>query len=125
VRAKISPEKASGQTWLAIHKAAHEIGIQSNATMLYGHLETYRHRVQHMEAIRNLQDETHGFNCFIPLKFRAANNPMSYLGEVNLVEDLRNYAVSRIFMDNIKHLKAYWPMLGVQNTRLATHFGVD
>lgn len=125
VRAKICPEKASGQTWLAIHKAAHEIGIQSNATMLYGHLETYRHRVQHMEAIRNLQDETHGFNCFIPLKFRAANNPMSYLGEVNLIEDLRNYAVSRIFMDNIKHLKAYWPMLGVQNTRLAIHFGVD
>lgn len=125
VRAKICPDKASGEAWLAIHKAAHEAGIQSNATMLYGHIESYRHRVLHMEAIRNLQDETHGFNCFIPLKFRAANNPMGYLGEVNLVEDLRNFAVSRIFMDNIKHLKAYWPMLGLQNTRLAIHFGAD
>jgi len=125
VRAKICPDKASGETWLAIHKAAHQNGIQSNATMLYGHIESYKHRVQHMEAIRNLQDETHGFNCFIPLKFRSANNPMGYLGEVNLTEDLRNFAVSRIFMDNIKHLKAYWPMLGIQNTRLAIHFGAD
>ena len=125
VRAKICPDKASGEVWLAIHKAAHQNGIQSNATMLYGHIESYKHRVQHMEAIRNLQDETHGFNCFIPLKFRSANNPMGYLGEVNLTEDLRNFAVSRIFMDNIKHLKAYWPMLGIQNTRLAIHFGAD
>lgn len=125
LRAKICPDKASGKTWLAIHKAAHQIGIHSNATILYGHIESYKHRVQHMEAIRNLQDETHGFNCFIPLKFRSANNPMGYLGEVNLTEDLRNFAVSRIFMDNIKHLKAYWPMLGIQNTRLAIHFGAD
>jgi aminodeoxyfutalosine synthase len=125
VRAKICPDKASGDAWLAIHKAAHENGIQSNATMLYGHIESYKHRVQHMEAIRKLQDETHGFNCFIPLKFRAANNPMGYLGEVNLVEDLRNFAVSRIYMDNIRHLKAYWPMLGIQNTKMAINFGVD
>ncbi|QKG80783.1 aminofutalosine synthase MqnE [Tenuifilum thalassicum] len=125
VRAKICPEKASGDAWLAIHKAAHENGIQSNATMLYGHIESYKHRVQHMEAIRKLQDETHGFNCFIPLKFRAANNPMGYLGEVNMVEDLRNFAVSRIYMDNIRHLKAYWPMLGIQNTKMAINFGVD
>lgn len=125
VRAKICPDKASGEAWLAIHRAAHRLGIHSNATMLYGHIESYKHRVQHMETIRKLQDETHGFNCFIPLKFRAANNPMGYLGEVNLVEDLRNFAVARIFMDNIKHLKAYWPMLGIQNTRLAINFGVD
>lgn len=125
VRTKICPDKASGEAWLAVHKAAHQNGIQSNATMLYGHIENYKHRVQHMEAIRNLQDETHGFNCFIPLKFRSANNPMGHLGEVNLVDDLRNFAVSRIFMDNIKHLKAYWPMLGLQNTRLAIHFGAD
>lgn len=125
VRAKICPDKASGDVWLAIHRSAHQLGIYSNATMLYGHIESYKHRVQHMDAIRKLQDETHGFNCFIPLKFRAANNPMGYLGEVNLVEDLRNFAVARIFMDNIKHLKAYWPMLGIQNTRLAINFGVD
>lgn len=125
IRAKICPDKASGEIWLEIHRAAHGLGIQSNATMLYGHIESYSHRVEHMDAIRKLQDETHGFNCFIPLKFRAANNPLGFLGEVNLVEDLRNFAVSRIYMDNIKHLKAYWPMLGLQNTRLAIHFGAD
>ncbi len=125
IRAKICPDKASGEAWLTIHRAAHKAGIQSNATMLYGHIENYRHRVEHLSAIRALQDETHGFNCFIPLKFRAANNPMGYLGEVNLVEDFRNFAVCRIFLDNIKHLKAYWPMLGIQNTQLAINFGVD
>lgn len=125
VREKISHDKASGESWLAIHEAAHLEGIFSNATMLYGHIESYRHRVEHMDAIRGLQDRTSGFNCFIPLKFRAANNPMGYLGEVNLTEDLRNFAVSRIFFDNINHIKAYWPMLGKENTKLALAFGVD
>lgn len=125
VRAKICPEKASAQKWLDIHSTAHQMGITSNATMLYGHIENYKDRVQHMEAIRDLQDQTHGFNCFIPLKFRAANNSLSYLGEVQLVEDLRNYAVCRIFLDNIQHIKAYWPMLGVANTKLALAFGAD
>lgn len=125
VREKISHDKASGETWLAIHEAAHQEGIYSNATMLYGHVESYRHRAEHMDAIRSLQDKTKGFNCFIPLKFRAANNPMGYLGEVSLTEDLRNFAVSRIFFDNITHIKAYWPMLGRENTKLALAFGVD
>ncbi|HPV56807.1 MAG TPA: aminofutalosine synthase MqnE, partial [Tenuifilaceae bacterium] len=125
VREKISHDKASGEAWLAIHEAAHQEGIFSNATMLYGHVESYRHRAEHMDAIRSLQDKTKGFNCFIPLKFRAANNPMGYLGEVNLTEDLRNFAVSRIFFDNIAHIKAYWPMLGKENTKLALAFGVD
>lgn len=125
VREKISHDKASGEAWLAIHEAAHQEGIYSNATMLYGHTESYRHRAEHMDAIRSLQDKTKGFNCFIPLKFRAANNPMGYLGEVNLTEDLRNFAVSRIFFDNITHIKAYWPMLGRENTKLALAFGVD
>lgn len=125
VREKISHDKASGEAWLAIHEAAHQEGIYSNATMLYGHVESYRHRAEHMDAIRSLQDKTKGFNCFIPLKFRAANNPMGYLGEVNLTEDLRNFAVSRIFFDNITHIKAYWPMLGKENTKLALAFGVD
>jgi aminodeoxyfutalosine synthase len=78
-----------------------------------------------MDAIRSLQDKTGGFNCFIPLKFRAQNNKLGYLGEVGTSEDLRNFAVSRIFFDNIQHLKAYWPMLGKQNTKLALSFGVD
>lgn len=125
VREKICVEKPNGEQWLQLHEAAHLEGIPSNATMLYGHIESYKHRVQHMEAIRNLQDRTGGFNCFIPLKFRAQNNKLSYLGEVNTVEDLRNFAVSRIFFDNINHLKAYWPMLGKQNTKLALSFGVD
>jgi aminodeoxyfutalosine synthase len=125
VREKISHDKASGEAWLAIHEAAHQEGIYSNATMLYGHVESYRHRAEHMDAIRSLQDKTKGFNCFIPLKFRSANNPMGYLGEVNLTEDLRNFAVSRIFFDNIAHIKAYWPMLGKENTKLALAFGVD
>ncbi len=125
VREKISNDKASGKSWLEIHEAAHLEGLFSNATMLYGHIESYKHRVEHMAAIRNLQDKTHGFNCFIPLKFRSENNPLSYLGEVNLTEDLRNFAVSRIFLDNITHIKAYWPMLGKENIQLAIAFGID
>ncbi len=125
VREKICSDKATGEQWLDVHEAAHLEGIPSNATMLYGHIESYKHRAQHMEAIRNLQDKTGGFNCFIPLKFRAQNNKLGYLGEVGTVEDLRNFAVSRIFFDNITHLKAYWPMLGKQNTQLALSFGVD
>lgn len=125
VREKICSDKATGKEWLDVHEAAHLEGIPSNATMLYGHIESYKHRVMHMEAIRTLQDKTRGFNCFIPLKFRAQNNKLNYLGEVGTVEDLRNFAVSRIFFDNITHLKAYWPMLGKQNTKLALSFGVD
>ena len=125
VRQKICPEKADAQKWLAVHRTAHEQGLTSNATMLYGHIESYRHRAEHMDAIRTLQDQTHGFSCFIPLKYRSANNSLSYLGEVPLIEDLRNYAVCRIFMDNVQHMKAYWPMLGVANTKLALSFGAD
>ncbi len=125
VREKICSDKATGKQWLDVHEAAHLEGIPSNATILYGHIESYKHRALHMEAIRNLQDKTGGFNCFIPLKFRAQNNKLGYIGEVGTVEDLRNFAVSRIFFDNITHLKAYWPMLGQQNTKLAIAFGVD
>ncbi|NOU16694.1 MAG: CofH family radical SAM protein [Bacteroidales bacterium] len=125
VREKICSDKATGRQWLEVHEAAHLEGVPSNATMLYGHIESYKHRAEHMYAIRNLQDRTGGFNCFIPLKFRAQHNKLGYLGEVETVEDLRNFAVSRIFFDNINHIKAYWPMLGKQNTKLAISFGVD
>lgn len=125
VREKICSDKATGKQWLDVHEAAHLEGVPSNATILYGHIESYKHRAEHMEAIRSLQDKTGGFNCFIPLKFRAQNNKLRYLGEVGTVDDLRNFAVSRIFFDNINHLKAYWPMLGKQNTKLALSFGVD
>ena len=125
LRAQICPEKANAQEWLDVHRTAHHMGIPSNATMLYGHIETYQHRILHMEQLRKLQDETSGFNAFIPLKFRKANNKMSDIHEVSLMEDLRNYAVARIFLDNIPHLKAYWPMLGKQSALFSLLFGVD
>lgn len=125
IREKICPEKTSSEMWLKIHETAHNLGIPSNATMLYGHIESYAHRLDHMERLRKLQDKTGGFNAFIPLKYKMANNSMSYLGEVNIIEDLRNYAVARIFLDNIQHLKAYWPMTGKEAAQLSLSFGVD
>lgn len=125
IRNKICHEKTSSELWLTIHETAHKLGIPSNATILYGHLETYAHRIDHMERLRTLQDRTNGFNAFIPLKYKEANNSMSYLGEVSIIEDLRNYAVSRIFLDNIPHLKAYWPMTGKDIAQLSLSFGVD
>lgn len=125
VRAKICPDKVSGEGWLNIHETAHKLGMHSNATMLYGHMETYEHRIEHMSALRQAQDRTGGFNCFIPLKFRNKDNDMSYLPEVSIVEDLRLYAIARIFMDNFRNLKAYWPMLGRQTAQLTLAFGVN
>ncbi|MBK7712203.1 MAG: aminofutalosine synthase MqnE [Bacteroidales bacterium] len=125
LRKMICDEKASSELWLTIHETAHSIGIPSNATILYGHMETYMHRIDHMERLRSLQDKTGGFNAFIPLKYKMSNNSMSFLGEVNIIEDLRNYAVSRIFLDNFSHIKAYWPMIGKENAQLALSFGVD
>ena len=125
IRKKICPEKTGSQRWIDIHRAAHRTGILSNATMLYGHVEQYAHRIDHLMRLRDLQDETHGFNAFIPLKFRMANNTMSYLGEVTAVDDMKNYAVSRIFLDNIPHIKAYWPMIGKDMAQMALAFGAD
>ncbi len=125
VRSQICPEKASAETWLSIHQKAHKIGIPSNSTMLYGHIENYETRIDHMMRIRELQEETGGFNAFIPLKFKKENNPMSYLGEISTIEDLRNYAVARIFLDNIPHIKAYWPMTGKEVAQLSFLFGTD
>ena len=125
IRAQICPDKVDGAGWLAIHQTAHELGMHSNATMLYGHIESYRDRIAHMQALRSLQDQTKGFNCFIPLKFRNDNNDMSYLQETTTVEDLRMYAIARIYLDNFKNLKAYWPMLGRQTAQLSLAFGVN
>ncbi len=125
IRQQICPDKVDGDGWLLIHKTAHELGMQSNATMLYGHIETYAHRVDHMSRLRALQDETGGFNTFIPLKFRNFDNDMSHVPESTLVEDMRMYAIARIYMDNFSHLKAYWPMLGRQNAQLSLSYGVN
>lgn len=125
VREQICADKCTSQEWLDIHEAAHRMGIPSNATMLYGHIETYAHRIDHMQRLRDLQDRTNGFNTFIPLKFRNMDNQMANVPEVSVVEDLRNYAVARIFMDNFGHIKAYWPMIGRTTAQLALSFGVD
>lgn len=125
VRDKICPDKVDAQGWLAIHETAHQLGMHSNATMLYGHIETFEHRVDHMSKLRALQDKTGGFNCFIPLKFRNKGNDMSHIPEVSIVEDLKMYAIARIFLDNIANLKAYWPMLGRQTAQLTLSYGVN
>jgi aminodeoxyfutalosine synthase len=125
LRAEICPSKTSSQQWLDIHKSLHLAGIPSNATILYGHIETYRHRSEHMDRLRSLQDQTKGFNAFIPLKFKHKNNTMSEIKEVSVVEDLKNYAISRIFLDNFPHIKSYWPMTGKSLAQLSLSFGVD
>ncbi|MCX6257171.1 MAG: aminofutalosine synthase MqnE [Bacteroidia bacterium] len=125
IRNKVCDEKSNAQTWLDVHSTAHKAGLSSNATMLYGHIEKYKHRIDHMSRIRDLQDITHGFNAFIPLKFKSVNNRLSNIGEVTSVEDLRNYAISRIFLDNVPHLKAYWPMIGKETAIFSLSFGVD
>ena len=125
IRAEICADKCTSEQWLDMHRTAHKLGMPSNATMLYGHVENYHHRVDHMNRLRNLQDETGGFNTFIPLKFRNGDNQMSHVPEVSTIEDLRNYAVARIFMDNFAHIKAYWPMIGRNTAQLSLAFGVD
>jgi aminodeoxyfutalosine synthase len=125
VRKQICEDKVDGEGWLHIHETAHKLGMHSNATMLYGHIESYEHRVDHMSRLRQLQDKTGGFNCFIPLKFRNKDNDMSNIPEVSIIEDLRLYAIARIFMDNFRNLKAYWPMLGRQSAQLTLSFGVN
>ncbi|MGB3117170.1 MAG: aminofutalosine synthase MqnE [Ferruginibacter sp.] len=125
IRNKICEDKVSGEGWLKIHEAAHLLGIPSNASMLYGHIEKYEHRIDHMKKLRALQDKTKGFNTFIPLKFRNANNDMSHVPESTVAEDMRLYAIARIYLDNFPHIKAYWPMLGRQNAQLSLSFGVN
>lgn len=125
IRNQICADKVDAEGWLKIHEEAHLLGMHTNATMLYGHIENYAHRIDHMNRLRNLQDKTHGFNTFIPLKFRNQNNDMSHIPESSIIEDMKMYAVARIYMDNFPHLKAYWPMLGRQNAQLSLSFGVD
>lgn len=125
VRQQICADKVDADGWLRLHEIAHELGMNSNATMLYGQIETYAHRIDHMRRLRELQDKTGGFNTFIPLKFRNQNNDMSNVPESSVIEDMRLYAIARIYLDNFPHLKAYWPMLGRQNAQLALSFGVN
>ncbi|WP_300726053.1 CofH family radical SAM protein [uncultured Rikenella sp.] len=125
IRERICPEKPTAEEWLATHEAAHGLGISTNCTILYGHIESYEHRIDHLRRLRELQDRTHGFDAFIPLKYRNLHNSMSAVGEVSLPEDMKMMALSRLYLDNIPHIKAYWPMLGIGATELALSFGAD
>ncbi|NRB52253.1 MAG: aminofutalosine synthase MqnE [Saprospiraceae bacterium] len=125
IRDQIAGGKCSGEQWLRIHEIWHELGHRSNATMLYGHIESYYHRVHHMDLLRELQDKTGGFQTFIPLKFRNKDNQMSHVPESTIIEDLKNYAVSRIYLDNFDHIKAYWPMISRQTAQMSLAYGVD
>jgi len=125
IREQIAADKCTAEQWLRIHEVWHEMGGRSNATMLYGHIEKFEHRIDHLEQLRQLQDKTGGFQTFIPLKFRNQDNQMSHIPESTAVEDLRNYAISRIYLDNFDHIKAYWPMIGRTLAQMSLAFGVD
>lgn len=125
LRSQLFPDKIDSKRWLYIHREAHKIGLPSNATMLYGHIEKISHRLAHLEILRKLQDDTKGFNAFIPLKYKNKANDLKDVGETSLLEDLKMFAISRLFLDNFLHIKAYWPMLGKDRALLATDFGAD
>ena len=126
VRRRICPEKADADTWLAIHRTAHQLGLRTNATMLYGHIERYEHRVDHLLRLRALQDETGGFQTFIPLRYHPENNQLGKRATWTTAHDtLKTIAVSRLLLDNFPHIKAYWVMLTPEVAQLALHFGAD
>ncbi|MEO1257820.1 MAG: aminofutalosine synthase MqnE [Bacteroidota bacterium] len=125
IRDQIAKDKCTGDQWIEIHEEWHKLGRRSNATMLYGHIEKYEHRIHHMEQLRQLQDRTGGFQTFIPLKFRNKDNQMSHIPEGTVVEDLKNYAIGRIYLDNFDHVKAYWPMISRSVAQLSLAYGVD
>ena len=126
VRQKICPEKISGARWLEIIRLAHQAGLKTNATMLYGHLETFADRVAHMELLRSLQDETYGFQAFIPLAFQPENSDLKLdIKATSGLDDLKTLAIARIFLDNFDHIKAYWIMLGEKIAQVALSFGVN
>ncbi len=125
IREQICADKVNADGWLYLHETAHNLGMHSNATMLYGHIEKYHHRIDHMRRLRELQDKTGGFNTFIPLKFRNKDNDMSNVPESTVPEDMKMYAIARIYLDNFPHIKAYWPMLGRQSAQLSLSFGVN
>jgi aminodeoxyfutalosine synthase len=125
VRDKICEHKADTDAWFRIHREAHELGLRSNATMLYGHIERPEHRIDHLLRLRCLQDQTGGFQTFIPLAFHPENTGLSHIEKPNAITDLKVMAISRLMLDNFPHIKAYWVMLGVPTAQLALGFGAD
>lgn len=125
IRAKICPKKLEGEGWLRIHGEAHDLGYTTNCTMLYGHIESFADRVDHLDQLRRQQDISGGFNCFIPLPFLTENSRLKVDHPLTGVDELRTIAISRLMLDNIPHIKAYWVMLGVKQAQTALHFGAD
>jgi aminodeoxyfutalosine synthase len=125
VRDKICEHKADAGRWIEIHRTAHELGLRTNATMLYGHLDEAFHRVDHLVRLRELQDETGGFQTFIPLAFHPANTGLAHIKKPSGLMDLRTMAVSRLMLDNFDHIKAYWIMLGIGTAQTALAYGAD
>ncbi len=125
VRERICEHKANAENWLRIHQEAHELGLRSNATMLYGHIENSHHRLDHLLRLRELQDRTGGFQTFIPLAFHPDNTKLAHLSKPSVLMDLRVMALSRLMLDNFPHIKAYWIMLGIPTAQIALSFGAD
>jgi aminodeoxyfutalosine synthase len=125
VRDQICEHKADADAWFAIHRAAHQLSLRSNATMLYGHIEETRHRIDHLIRLRQLQDESGGFQTFIPLAFHPENTRLAHIPKATGLTDLRTMAVSRLMLDNFPHVKAYWVMLGIPTAQIALSFGAD
>jgi len=125
IRALTCEKKLSGSGWLEVAKTAHSIGLNTNATMLYGHIETVEERVEHLDMLRQAQDETGGFLAYIPLAFHPKNTELATLARTSGVDDLKNIAVARCFLDNFPHIKAYWVMIGQKLSQIALSFGAD
>jgi aminodeoxyfutalosine synthase len=125
VRDKICEHKADADSWIRIHREAHQLGLRSNATMLYGHIEEARHRIDHLCRLRALQDETGGFQTFIPLAFHPDHTRLDHIPKAGVLMDLKTMAISRLMLDNFPHIKAYWVMLGIKTAQLALGFGAD
>jgi aminodeoxyfutalosine synthase len=125
IREKTCEKKLSGEGWLEVAKTAHRLGLKSNATMLYGHIETLEERLEHLDMLRKAQDETGGFMTFIPLAFHPKNTEMADLSRTSGIDDLKNIAVARCFLDNFPHIKAYWVMIGIKMAQVALSFGAD
>jgi aminodeoxyfutalosine synthase len=125
VRDQLCEHKANTHAWLDIHKTAHQIGLRTNCTMLYGHVEKAYHRIDHLIRLRDLQDETGGFQVFIPLAFHPENTKLDHIKKPSGLMDLRTLAISRLMLDNVQHIKAYWIMLGIETAQIALAYGAD
>jgi aminodeoxyfutalosine synthase len=125
VRDQICRGKESAEEWLEVHRTWHRMGERSTCTMLYGHVETVAHRIDHLRRLRELQDETHGFTALVPFAFEPEHNKLSHLGRASAFEDLRNLAIARLYLDNFDHITAYWVSLGLATAQVALSYGVD